>query len=229
MILAAVLVFASSAANAADFSDTLSHWARNEISILSDKGIVNGVGGGMFDPDGEVTRAQYLKMLMETLGIQVSPLRTGECLDAAASDWFAPYLQGALDKGLIPKEMIVGYKALVDIERNSEGEAIGSSVRYAGAFNGNVSISREEAAYLTMTLSQYVLNASTMSKLAATDIDNYTFLDETDISGWTLMAVKLAAANGIINGMDTGKFEPAGTTTRAQAAVMINRLLNKLA
>ena len=222
-----VSMLMTSAAYAADFNDTTNHWARNEISILSDKGIVNGVGAGWFDPDGEVTRAQYLKMVMQAVGIPTVEYRAGECLDASANDWFGPYLQSALDKGLIPQEMVAGYKGIVEIERNEAGEAIASKVKYSGAFNGGISISREEAAYLTMSLCQYTLNASTMTKLDM-NVDNYSFRDDADISAWTLSAVKLAAANGIINGMENGDFDPAGTTTRAQAAVMINRLINKL-
>ena len=39
---------------------------------------------------------------------------------------------------------------------------------------------------------------------------------------------KLAADNGIITGMDDGRFAPLENTTRAQAAVIMERLLNMI-
>lgn len=219
----AAILFAQTA-QAADFYDTQNHWARDEISVLADKGIVNGVADGWFEPDSEVTRAQYLKMVMGTVGIQSAEFEEGNCLDATESDWFAPYLQSALNKGLIPAQMITGYRAQVDIQRDEDGNAVGSSVKYTGAFNGNIAISREEAAALTMNIYQYTLNANTAAKLETVS-DNISFSDESDISSWALPAVKLAAANGIITGMDSGSFEPENVTTRAQAAVILNRLI----
>ncbi|MDO5398129.1 MAG: S-layer homology domain-containing protein [bacterium] len=226
-IVAAAVIMLSQSAYAAEFTDTNGHWAQRDISRLSDKGIINGMGDGSFYPEGDVTRAQYLKMMMEAVKIPAADYRAGECLDTTAADWYGPYLQSALDKGLIPQDMIVGYKAVIDIERNEAGESVGASVKYSGAFNGNVAITREEAAYMTMALCQYTLNANTMTKLDEVNKE-LMFADENDISSWALPSVWLAASNGIINGMEDGSFQPSGTTTRAQAAVMINRLLLKL-
>ena len=225
-VVAAVIMLSQSA-YAAVFTDTVGHWAQSDINKLSDMGIINGMGDGSFSPEGDVTRAQYLKMMMEAVKIPAVKYRAGECLDTTDADWYGPYLQSALDKGLIPQEMIVGYKAVVDIERNEAGESIGSSVKYSGAFNGNVAITREEAAYMTMALCQYTLNASTMAKIDEIDRE-LSFKDGEDISAWAVPSVWLAASNGIITGMDDGTFQPSGTTTRAQAAVMINRLLSKI-
>lgn len=224
---AAAVIMLSQSVYAAEFTDTVGHWAQSDIGKLSDKGIINGMGDGSFNPEGDVTRAQYLKMMMEAVKISVVDYRAGECLDTTAADWYGSYLQSALDKGLIPQDMIVGYKAVVDIERNEVGESIGASVKYSGAFNGNVAITREEAAYMTMALCQYTLNANTMTKLDDVNAE-LEFVDEIEINAWAIPSVRLAASNGIINGMEDGSFQPSGTTTRAQAAVMINRLLTKL-
>lgn len=221
--LAAASVLLFQTAYAADFIDTNGHWAQKEISTLADKGIINGFTDGSFLPEGEVTRAQYLKMVMEAVGIGTVELREGECLDADSNDWYAPYLQSALDKGLIPNQMIAGYKASVDAKYNNDGNAVTAVLHYSGAFNGNIEITREEAAYLTVTLCQYTLNANTMTKFKFT-ADDTSFTDEDSINEWTRNSVALAVSNGIITGMDDGSFLPTETTTRAQAAVMISRL-----
>lgn len=227
IVTAAVLALAAQSVSAAEFWDCNNHWANVSINKLADKGIINGYEDGSFKPDGEVTRAQYLKMMMEAVGIPTVEYREDECLDASWNDWYAPYLQSALDKGLIPQNMIVGYKANISIDRDESGASVDSSIKYSGAFNGNVSISREEAAYFTMALCQYSLNANTMTKLKDAN-KNVTFTDESDISAWALPSVKLAATNEIITGVGSGAFAPKDTETRAQAAAMIERLLEKL-
>lgn len=221
-LLAALML--TSSAFAAGFTDISGHWAENDINTLAERGIVNGVAEGIFDAEGSVTRVQFLKMVMETVGIETVEYREGECLDADSSDWYAPYLQSVLDKGLVPEAMVAGYRANVTVERDEEGSVISSSVKYSGAFNGDVPITREEAAHIAMSLYQYTLNPSTMKKLDGTDVTVFT--DVAEISDWAFPAVNLAAISGVITGMDTGSFRPKDTATRAQAAVIIKRLIN---
>ena len=47
----------------ADLDD--SHWAYEAVTALFESGIVNGVGNGLFDPEASVTRAEFVKMLVE--------------------------------------------------------------------------------------------------------------------------------------------------------------------
>lgn len=46
-----------------DIDENTLSWAGEAISALSDKGIINGYGDGTFRPDGNVTRAEFAKML----------------------------------------------------------------------------------------------------------------------------------------------------------------------
>lgn len=221
-ILAATVL--SCNAYAAGFTDIIGHWAEKDINALANRGIVNGISDTVFDTDGSVTRVQFLKMVMEAIGMEQAQYRAGECLDALETDWYAPYLQSVLNKGLIPDEMIRDCRTDVLVERDGDGNALSSRVVYSGAFDGNNPITREEAAYLVMSLYQYTLNPNTMSKLNTTDMTVFT--DVTEISEWAFPSVNLAAMGGIITGMDTGSFRPKDTATRAQAAVIINRLVN---
>ena len=77
-----------------------------------------------------------------------------------------------------------------------------------------------------MGMYQYVLNANTMKGLAEkTDL---SFTDDSEISEWAKSGVRLAAANGFINGMEDGSFQPKSTATRAQAAAVISRVIEKV-
>ncbi|KYG93402.1 hypothetical protein AZE31_06035 [Paenibacillus polymyxa] len=57
-------------------------------------------------------------------------------------------------------------------------------------------------------------------------LDGYA--DRSSIAVWAQNAVAAVTAQGIAQGMDTGHYEPHATTTRAEAAVMIKRLLQKI-
>jgi hypothetical protein len=224
--IAVALVVISTCASAANFNDINGHWAETTINKLADKGIVTGFGDNSFKPNGTVTRAQYLKMIMNAVGIEEVECSDKMILDANKTDWYSGYLNSALKKGLIPKDMISGYKAEIITDTAEDGSITSSYVVYSGAFNGNDSITREEMAFLTMSIYQYVLNAKTMQDLA--DKKDMQFLDVSDISDWALTGVQLSAANGLIEGMDDGKFYPKETTTRAQAATVIDRVLEKI-
>lgn len=223
-IVAAVMLFTSTA-QAVNFTDIANHWAKDSIITLAERGVVNGVTDTEFMPDGEVTRAQYLKMIMEATGVPAKPMREGECLDGRSTDWYSVYLQGALDCGLIPKDMITGYSESVDYVVDKDGNATYTKVTYKGAFNGNLPIKREEMAVLTQYMYQYTRTILTNKKTeTAKTID---FADAGKISEWAKTSVNQAVANGFMDGMDDNMFNPESTATRAQAATVILRVISK--
>ena len=217
VILSSIAI--ASTVSAADFADTKGHWAENIINKLADAGIVHGISDTEFNPDGTVTRAEFLKMALGAADIEETEYRKGECLDVIASDWFAPCVQSALDRGLIPEGMIIGYSVEI-----VEGED-GSKAVYGGQFNGNTPIKREEMAYITQSVYQYSLGEGSLANLE-TPVD-IPFDDVNRVSLWALDGVRHAYTNGLIFGMEDGTFRPQDTATRAQAAVIISNLLGK--
>lgn len=224
-ISAAVMMLFSQAVSAMNFTDISNHWAKDSIITLAERGVVNGVTDTLFMPDGEVTRAQYLKMIIEATGVTTVPVREGECLDADSDDWYGVYLQGALDCGLIPKDMVTGYSESVDYVVGEDGNATYTKAIYKGAFNGNLPIKREEMAVLTQYMYQYTRTILTNQKADTENVAN--FADADKISEWAKTSVNQAVANGFMDGMDNNMFNPELTATRAQAATVILRVLNK--
>lgn len=75
------------------------HWAYNYINTLSQKNIVNGYDDNKFMPELNVTRAEFVKMLVETFNV---PMQGSEPFaDVNESDWFSKYLCGAYSAGLV--------------------------------------------------------------------------------------------------------------------------------
>ena len=150
----------------------------------------------------------------------------GECLDANNGQWYGPYLQSALDSGLIPEPMVAGYKEEVKYELDENGNATSSKVIYQGAFNGELPITREEMAVLTQYVYQYTRTILTNKPVK--ENKKQTFTDTDKISDWAKTSVVQAVANGFMDGMDNNLFNPGYTATRAQAATVILRVLNKI-
>lgn len=223
-ITAAALLAVSVSASAANFTDIKGHWAEATINALADKGVINGVSATSFNPEGVVTRAEFLKMAMEASDIQKTDARSGECLDAKTGDWYAPYLQSALDKGLVPAEMIGNYGVKVTSDTDSAGNITSKAV-YSGRFYASLPITREEMASIAQITYQYSLNANTMQQMI--NPVEPTFSDKEEIAEWSVQNVKLACAQGFIKGMGDGTFSPKSTATRAQAAEIISRVLAK--
>ncbi len=80
--------------------DGVKSWAGEAIEALAAEGVINGVDATHFDPDSNVTREQFAKMIVGALGL---PTGSGVTTfaDVDASQWYAPYIAAAVDNGLI--------------------------------------------------------------------------------------------------------------------------------
>ncbi|WP_123042261.1 S-layer homology domain-containing protein [Cohnella candidum] len=79
------------------FSDVKSsHWAFEEIEAAKAAGLVVGVGGGKFDPNGNVTVQQIAVAAANVLGLK--PVAGATV--AGADNWAAGYIQALLDNGI---------------------------------------------------------------------------------------------------------------------------------
>lgn len=84
------------------FTDIDGHWAMEDIMFLADLGIVSGIGGGLFDPEGTVTRAQFARMLVLAVGWEPMADPVLPFTDAAdIPDWAAGYVATAHARGVI--------------------------------------------------------------------------------------------------------------------------------
>ena len=86
-------------------------------------------------------------------------------------------------------------------------------------FAPNVPVSRQD---LVVILSNFLKSKG----IALTSKREYmNFKDEANISDYAKAAVKSFYEGAIVEGRDTGVFDPKGTTTRAETAVMLQRLI----
>lgn len=84
------------------FSDVPSdRWSAEYIEYLAERGIIDGIGGGLFGPKNNVTRAQFVKMIAGVAGADVRGMQTTQFKDVRIGDWFAPYVAWATAQGIV--------------------------------------------------------------------------------------------------------------------------------
>lgn len=85
----------------ATFTDIASvAWAHEAINTLAAKGVIAGTSYGIFEPNGNVTREQFAKMLVLATG-KYNSSAVNEFTDIPAGDWSAPYVASAKAAGFV--------------------------------------------------------------------------------------------------------------------------------
>jgi|GEM_PF-790287 len=182
------------------FTD-LSHaaWAKKSIELLAARAVVNGFEDGSFRPVADVTRGQFVHMLMNLLG-RGSGSGASSFTDVKSGMWYSESIAGAAELGIV--------KGKPD-----------------GSFGVSDAISREEMAvmiYRAMQAVEVELPAvQNEGELAA-------FADAASIADYAKEAVEALQRAGLIQGFNDGLFSPEAHTTRAQAAALLERLFYSL-
>ena len=192
---------------AATFNDIpASHWSYSYVQTASNNGWVNGVGSGKYNPNGNVTAAEWYTMALrmaygrDTLDSVEVPAN-----ELYANKWYAKTMTYAID------EMLFVYS----------GGVTGSTVGQVMT-DMESNISREKmAASIWNILKDYGYKAGDLSTVSIPDMGT--------VNQGYQYGVKVAYSTGILQGVDsTGKFDPKASMTRAQAATVLCRLYDLL-
>ncbi|NIK68708.1 Ig-like domain-containing protein [Paenibacillus sp. BK720] len=176
------------------FGDMTGHWAEETVKEAYGCGVVHGFNDGTFRPEGHVTRAEFVTMLMNAVIDKSTPAGTG----AEFSD----------------KEGIPGWAAQA-IDRAKQFGIVNG---YAdGSFRPNEQVTRAEL--VTMLAKAAGIKPSEPEK--AKDL----FTDAADIPTWAAGYVAALQQAGLLQGRGDGRFEPSGEATRAEAAVLLLRMI----
>lgn len=84
------------------FSDVnQGHWAFEDIETLASEKVLAGYPGGIFMPTKAVGRAEFVKMLVESLGFSKKTSYNGDFNDVPSSHWAWPYVEAAYALGIV--------------------------------------------------------------------------------------------------------------------------------
>lgn len=76
------------------------HWAAEAVLWLKGKGIVSGTDTGAFEPDREVTREEFTKMIVNACGLETSESAL-TFADVESGEWYYPYINTAVQAGIV--------------------------------------------------------------------------------------------------------------------------------
>ncbi|MCX6733487.1 MAG: S-layer homology domain-containing protein [Candidatus Peregrinibacteria bacterium] len=78
-------------------------WYIPYIATAQQNGIANGYIGGFFKPNQDVTRSEFLKILLLSAPVSIDPVvSSAPYSDVATTDWYAVFAQFAKQKNLLP-------------------------------------------------------------------------------------------------------------------------------
>ena len=84
---------------ATSFQDVTQGWAKEAISVLGARGVVKGIGDGEFNPKGQVTRAEFITMLMNVLELS-DESEAASFSDVKQGEWYHGNIASAQKLGL---------------------------------------------------------------------------------------------------------------------------------
>lgn len=184
------------------YADMEGNPAHRAAIRLAEKGIMVSEclsGTYFFRPDATMTRAEFLALAMDTVGLEPSAetLATGFGDDAAIATWARPYVTAALQAGMLQGSL------------NDSGYTV---------FRGNAPITRLEAAVLLNRLLR-VSDVSVQSVFAA---------DNAAVPTWASQATINLQAVGVLSST-SGVTDLSTDLTRAQCAEMLSAALDVIA
>lgn len=184
------------------FTDINGHWAQQEINAMAVKGFVSGVGEGKFAPEATITRAEFATILARMAGLTADPDGAVRFSDVPANAWYRGMVGAAVKAGLVSG---------VSAHQFAPGDLI----------------TREQMAAMMVRLMardglDMTIDNSGVSEALA------PFGDAGGISSWARSSVALMAHWQVMSGRENGKFIPLGNATRAEATVVLYRVLQKL-
>ncbi len=182
------------ASGAGSFGDVSgSAWYYSAVDFVTRRGLFQGTSDGVFSPNVGMTRAMFITVLGRYAGVD-------------AGSWVGGHAFSDVPSG----SYYAGYAAWAYERGIIEGD--GSS----DVFSPNKSITREQVCTI---LARF---ASAMG-ISLGGSSSVSFTDDGSISGWARDSVYALSRAGIVQGRDTGAFDPRGCASRAEAAAIIQR------
>jgi len=187
LLLASFSMTATFANSPKKFQDvTENYWGKPFIDYLSSTGIITGYPDGSFKPSASVKVNEFITMTIKALGYN---------LESKSTDWAKPYIDKAIELGVIENREFNSYT--VNITREQMVSVAANALALT-----EVRIGNQLDLYLRNDIKDYHL------------IDNYYKQNVFEVYKW-----------GLVSGFPDGTFKPKNTATRAEACVVLNKMM----
>ncbi len=181
-----------------EFQDVANHWAKNAVNNMGSRMVIDGVGDGKFNPDRDITRAEFTAILVRGLGLKLDN-GTSTFSDVNAEAWYSSAINTAY-----------AYKLINGFED--------------GTFRPNDKITREQA---TVIIAKAMEITGLKQPITSIEESLRPFTDRIEASEWAKNSIADSLQAGLITGRSSTVLAPKALITRAEVAVIIERLLQK--
>ena len=90
------------------FDDVKTHWSKDTVETLATYGYIDGMDDNTYAPNQNVTRAQFVKMMLDGATRFDMVSYAGEFSDISGDEWYASYISTANKFGLLENELTYG-------------------------------------------------------------------------------------------------------------------------
>lgn len=202
LALSVSMILPAGAAGAAFTDVPQNHWASPYVEAMTQKGVVTGVGNGRFNPDGNLSTAEFSVMLTQAF----CPKEVADPEEGAA--WWEPYLNAAWEAGYLT-DTTAGFSYA---DGSWDADVVTAPMtRYDMA----------QAMNNTAAAEKMTLPTDEQREAAQAAIGDFDSIPEDYES-----AVVAMYALGYLSGVNAnGDFGGESTMTRAQSCVVMSKLL----
>lgn len=202
LALSVSMILPAGAAGAAFTDVPQNHWANPYVEAMTQKGVVTGVGNGRFNPDGNLSTAEFAVMLTQAF----CPKEVAD--PEAGAAWWEPYLNAAWEAGYLT-DTTAGFSYA---DGSWDADVVTAPMtRYDMA----------QAMNNTAAAEKMTLPTDEQREAAQAAIGDFDSIPEDYES-----AVVAMYALGYLSGVNAnGDFGGESTMTRAQSCVVMSKLL----
>lgn len=174
--------------------------AKLDVELMASRLIVKGMTDTTFNPDKNITRAEFAALLIRALGLAQDAEAAGNFADVDGAAWYVGFVGAATKFGIV----------------NGTGD---------NSFAPDREITRAEMAVMVSRALRMVQGAADAQGDAAVLA---RFKDAESLQAWATAPVSELVGLGIMNGVAEDTFAPSASATRAQAAVILLRTIRVL-
>lgn len=184
-----------------EVSYVATHWAKDDVNDMASRLIIDGIGNGSFEPERDITRAEFATIVVKALGVMKPGTGKDAFNDVTKDAWYYDAVSIASEYGIIS-----GYGN--------------------GQFGATDKITREQA----MTMVARAMKITGLKvEFQAGEVEHLLkeFSDSEQAAEWAKESMAACVKAGTVSGKGGKTIAPKDEITRAEVAVIVRRLLQK--
>jgi uncharacterized repeat protein (TIGR02543 family) len=183
-----------------EFKDAQQHWAKDAVNDMGSRMVISGIGNDMFNPDQDITRAEFAAIMVRGLGLKLEN-GSSSFADVKTTDWYNSVIQTAY-----------AYKLISGFED--------------GNFHPMDKITREQAMTIIAKAMKITGLGTSLGANAADELLS-PFADASNAAEWAKNSIADCLQAGIVAGRSGTELAPRAYISRAEVAAIVQRLLQK--